>query len=32
MYARALQRPEFAEAAAATPFPSHPALYQAVRG
>jgi heme oxygenase (mycobilin-producing) len=32
MFARALQRPEFQEAAAAMPFPSHPALYQAVRG
>ena len=27
MFARALQRPEFQEAAAAMPFPSHPALY-----
>jgi hypothetical protein len=32
MFARALQRPAFREAAAALPFPSHPALYQAVRG
>jgi heme-degrading monooxygenase HmoA len=31
MFARALQRPEFAQAAAAMPFPSHPALYQVVR-
>jgi len=32
MYARALQRAEFREAARALPFASHPALYQAVRG
>lgn len=31
MYARALQRPDFREAAQAMPFPSHPALYQVVR-
>jgi heme-degrading monooxygenase HmoA len=30
MFARALQRPQFREAAAAIPFPSHPALYQPV--
>ena len=29
MFARALDRPEFREAAGAMPFPSHPALYQA---
>jgi hypothetical protein len=27
MFARALERPEFTAAAAAMPFPSHPALY-----
>jgi heme oxygenase (mycobilin-producing) len=27
MFARALERPEFADAAAAMPFPSHPGLY-----
>jgi hypothetical protein len=32
MFARALQRPEFAAAARAIPFPSHPALYQPVGG
>jgi hypothetical protein len=31
MFARALGRPEFQEAAQAMPFPSHPALYQVVR-
>ena len=31
MFARALQRPEFREAAGALPFPSHPALYQVIR-
>jgi heme-degrading monooxygenase HmoA len=31
MFARALQRPEFQQAAQAMPFPSHPALYQVVR-
>lgn len=31
MFARALQRPEFQEAAAAMPFPSHPTLYQVIR-
>jgi hypothetical protein len=32
MFHRALQRPEFQQAAAAMPFPSRPALYQVVRG
>lgn len=32
MYARALRRPDFQEVAQALPFPSHPALYQVVRG
>jgi heme oxygenase (mycobilin-producing) len=32
MFARALDRPEFREAAAAIPFRSHPALYTAVPG
>jgi heme-degrading monooxygenase HmoA len=32
MFARALQRPEFAAAARAIPFPSHPALYQPAGG
>jgi hypothetical protein len=31
MFARALQRPDFQQAAQAIPFPSHPALYQPVR-
>jgi heme oxygenase (mycobilin-producing) len=31
MFSRAVQRPEFQEAAAAMAFPSHPALYQVVR-
>lgn len=31
MFARALARPDFQQAAAALPFPSHPALYQVVR-
>jgi heme oxygenase (mycobilin-producing) len=31
MFARALQRPEFQQIAAAMPFPSHPALYQVIR-
>jgi heme oxygenase (mycobilin-producing) len=32
MFARALARPEFQEAARAIPFPSHPALYLVIRG
>jgi heme-degrading monooxygenase HmoA len=32
MFARATQRPEFREAAAALRFPAHPALYSVVRG
>jgi heme-degrading monooxygenase HmoA len=32
MFSRAVQRPEFQEAAAALTFASHPALYQAIRG
>jgi heme-degrading monooxygenase HmoA len=32
MFARALQRVDFQEAAAALPFPSHPALYQPADG
>jgi heme-degrading monooxygenase HmoA len=32
MFARALKRPEFQAAAAAMPFPSHPALYLVVDG
>ena len=31
-FSRALQQPAFQAAAAAMPFPSHPALYQVVRG
>lgn len=31
MFAKALERPEFQQAAAAMPFSSHPALYQVVR-
>jgi heme-degrading monooxygenase HmoA len=30
MFARALQRPEFQQAAQAMPFPAHPALYQVI--
>jgi heme-degrading monooxygenase HmoA len=32
MFARALQQPEFQQTAGAMPFPSHPALYQVIRG
>ena len=32
MFSRALQRPEFQQAAAAMPFRAHPALYEVVRG
>ena len=31
MFSRAIEQPEFREAAGALPFPSHPALYQVVR-
>jgi heme-degrading monooxygenase HmoA len=32
MFSKALQEPAFGQAAAAMPFPSHPALYQVIRG
>jgi heme-degrading monooxygenase HmoA len=32
MFAKALGRPEFREAAGQMPFPSHPALYKVIRG